>query len=129
MAKNPFGNKEDESVCTQPQPLTLTDQSQAVQRKIGTAEFLCVIFFVLCIGIEVLCTNFVVKAFSMAIDGNADSLGMAMFGVLVFCISASALAIAIVLMIFASNLSWRFRIITLLPGFVGVLTGVVLFFL
>ena len=94
---------------------------------IGVSGVLCILFFIVCLGLWLVFGSFVLCAFEMALAGEADRLGMVFFSFFMLIVSMPALAVAIVLSLLARRLPMTFRILSLLPGSAGILVAVAMY--
>lgn len=108
-------------------PPTKRDEAQSKQGELALADRLCVAFFLLCLGLWIVCGPFMAGVLADVVAGRADGLGMGLFAVFLSAASVPFLILAVVLSILASHRSRAFRILCPLPALLGVLAGVAIF--
>lgn len=108
-------------------PPTERDGARSKRDELALADKLCVAFFVLCLGLWIVCSPFMAEVLAAVVAGRADGLGMGLFAVFLSAASVPFLIVALVLSILASHLSRVFRILCPLPALLGILAGVAIF--
>lgn len=107
-------------------PVGVTDTPTGQPRR-SWVDIACVVFFLICVGVWLVCIPFIAECILGISRGNADGLGMGLFSAFIVLVSMPPLAVAFTLSVLASRLPTWFRVLSVLPGLAGVLTGVGMF--
>jgi len=119
--------KNETPAAADPAPVPAPTVPPAVPKKKGLADILCVLLFLIGVGLWLGFASVVKMALGETFAGRADGLGMGLLAVFIGGVSAFILICAIVLALLATNLSRGFRVISLLPALAGLLTAVAIF--